>query len=269
MNVFIIRFKQLIICFSVCYLVLGCASTKSTIYFQPVSPRLDEQVTDMMAVYTPTIKPGDILSIVVSGLDKEDSELFNPPSTPTQTQYPQLGGFIVLQPIRGFTVDKSGCIDFPQIGKMEVAGMTTYELGLRLTDQLHEFFISPIVSVNIANFFVSVLGEVGRPAQYVLSNNQITLLEALALAGDLTIYGKRENILVIREIDGQRHFARVNLTNRSLFTSPYYYLHAGDIVYVEPKKGRLTSTDRSYQLAPILISSLTFLMLIVNSFTNK
>ena len=263
MNTHFLWFKSFIIYFSVCYVLTACVSTKSIVYFQPIHPRIDEEVTSMMAAYMPTIKPGDILSIMVNGLDRDDREIFNPPYS--TTQYPQTGGFIVLQPIRGFTVDTLGFIDFPQLGKLEVSGLTTNELEVRLTEQLHEFFISPTVSVNIANFIISVLGEVARPAQYVLSNNQITLPEALALAGDMTIYGKRENILVIREMEGQRFFARVNLTDRSLFTSPYYYLRAGDLIYVEPKKGRMTSTDRTYQLAPILISSLSFLMLLLNT----
>ena len=267
MNIRVFSVKSFIIYFLVYYVLVGCVSTKSIIYFQPIHPTMDEEVTSMLATYTPKIKPGDILSIMVNGLDRDDREIFNPPYT--ITQYPQTGGFIVLQPIRGFTVDSLGCIDFPQIGKMEVAGLTTNELGVSLTEQLQEFFISPTVSVNIANFIISVLGEVTRPAQYVLSNNQITLPEALALAGDLTIYGKRENILVIREMEGQRFFARVDLTDRSLFTSPYYYLRAGDLIYVEPKKGRLTSTDRTYQLAPILISSLSFLMLLLNTIIKK
>ena len=111
-----------------------------------------------------------------------------------------------------------------------------------------------------------MLGEVARPAQYVIPHERITMPEVMALAGDLTIYGKRKNVLVIRETDGQRTFARLDLTKRDVFESPYYYLRSGDIVYVEPTKGKMTSTDRTYQLTPVIISSISFLIMILNLF---
>ena len=254
--------KKVIFGLLVASVLSGCASTKTITYFQPYSPNLDEGVRNIRNVYTPTIKPGDILAITVNGLSSDDRELFNQPYM--TSQYSQ-SGYVTLQPFRGFKVDQSGFIDYPQIGKQKVEGQTTIEVENSLTEQLKEYFVSPIVSVNIANFVISVLGEVGRPAQYVISNNMITLPQALALAGDLTIFGKRDNILIIREEEGKRHFARIDLTDRSMFESPFYYLHAGDVVYVEPRKGRLTSTDRTYQLAPVIISSLSFLMLLINS----
>jgi len=259
--------QRLIYFLLLCCVLAGCRSTKSIIYFQPPDPYMDEVVTRAMEAYTPKIKPGDVLSILVTGLDNLDREIFNPPFT--STHYPQTGGFIVLQPIRGFTVDNSGNLEFPQIGKIKVVGMTTNELEIVLTDKLREFFKSPAVTINIANFIISILGEVNRPAQYLISNNQMTLPEVIALAGDLTIYGRRDNILVIRTKDGERTFARVDLTQRDLFESPYFYLHAGDIIYIEATQGKLTSTDRVYQLTPVLISSLSFMMLLLNTILNN
>jgi len=252
----------------ICCILSGCLSTKDITYFQPINQSRDEVITNIRTLYTPSIKPGDILSITVSSMDRDDREVFNPlPATvPLQAQ---IGGFIVLQPIKGFTVDSAGIIVFPQIGEMKVAGLTTKEVELKLTDQLQEFVKTPTVSVHIANYIISVLGEVARPAQYVISNNRITLPEALALAGDLTIFGNRKTVLIVREIEGERMFARVDLTNRNLFRSPYYYLHAGDLIYVEPTKGKLTATDRTYQMAPIVISSLSLLLLIISTLINK
>jgi len=259
---------QRLVCFLfVCCVLEGCRSTKSITYFQPLTPGMDEVVTNMMDAYSPTIKPGDILSIMVNGLDSQDREIYNPFSSPSQ--YTQSGGYVVLHPIRGYMVDESGYIEFPNIGKIKVNGMTTNVLAKLLTERLREYFNSPSVFVNIGNFVISVLGEVARPALYVVSNNQITLPQALALAGDLTIYGRRDNVLLIRETDGKRHFARIDLTNRELFKSPYYYLHEGDVIYVEATTGRLTSTDRIYQLTPILISSLSFLILLTNFIKNN
>ena len=250
-----------------CFLLSGCLSTKDITYFnyyKPVKPEMDEVVTNMKTAFTPMVKPGDILSITVSSLDKDDREIFNP-LPPTTSQQTQVGGFIVLQPIQGFKVDSLGMIHFPQIGEIKVAGLTTKEVELKMTDQLEPFVKSPTVYVYIANYIISVLGEVARPAQYVIPHNQITLPEVLALAGDLTIYGKRTNVLVVREVDGQRIFGHVDLTNRHLFRSPYYYLYAGDLIYVEPTKGKLTSTDRTFQWAPVIISSLSFILLIINT----
>ena len=256
--------KRMMFSSLVCYCVSSCLSIKDITYFQPINQTRDEVITNIRTLYTPIIKSGDILSITVISMDKDDREIFNP-LPPTVFQQAQIGGFIVLQPIKGFSVDSVGKIVFPQVGEMKVAGLTTQEVEKKLTDQLHQFVLSPTVSVQIANYIISVLGEVARPAQYVISNNRITLPEALALAGDLTIYGNRKNVLIVREIEGERIFSRIDLTNRNLFRSPYYYLHAGDLIYVEPTKGKLTATDRTYQMAPIVISSLSLLLLIISS----
>ena len=262
-------FKQIVwICIASSCVFMSCMSTKSITYFQPVNPQIDEMVTKIETVYTPFVKSGDILSISVNGLDKDDREIFNPPPI-TATQHTQVTGFVLLHTINGFTVDTEGYIVLPQIGKIQVGGLTTQEVEILITEPLQEYIKSPTVSVNIANYIISVLGEVARPAQYVIPHNLITIPEALALAGDLTIYGNRKNVQIIREFEGQRHFARIDLTQRSLFESPYYYLHSGDIIYVAPTAGKLTSTDRIYQVSPIIISSLSFLILILNTLLNK
>jgi polysaccharide export outer membrane protein len=246
-------------------MLCGCRSTKSITYFQPASPELDAMVVETATAYTPVIKSGDILSISVVGLSEKDSEMFNPMTT-MYSGSSQSVGIIMPQPITGFIVDAEGFISLPLIGKVGVAGLKSREVETKLNEQLQTYIKSPTVRVRIANYIVSVLGEVARPAQYVIPNERITLPEALAIAGDLTVYGKRENILIIREIDGKRHFARLDITNRDIFGSPYFYLHSGDILYVEPSTGKLTSTDRAYQLTPIIISSLSFLIMIFTSF---
>jgi len=263
-------FKRIINGCLVCCVFSSCISSKSITYFQPVNPKTDIAITKMKDVYIPLIKSGDILSITVSSIDRDDREIFNPiPPSYSVTQHNQIGGFVVLQPIIGFTVDSVGNIHFPQIGEMHVAGLTAKEVEMQLTEELQQYVKMPTVSVHIANYIISVLGEVARPAQYVIPHNQISIPEALALAGDLTVFGKRKNVQIIRELKGQRYFVRIDLTKRNLFDSPYYYLHAGDIIYVEPTKGKLTSTDRSYQIAPLVISSLSFLILMLNYINNN
>jgi polysaccharide export outer membrane protein len=243
----------------------SCISTKKITYFQPASRELDEVIAKIEETYTPQIKEGDILSITVSSLNKEANEMFNP-LTPILNYTTQSVGTIAPQPVMGYTVDASGNISLPLLGNVHVKGLTSKELSVNLAAQLQQYLQSPTVIVRIANYTVSVLGEVARPAKYTIPNEQITLPEALALAGDLTIYGKRSNILVIREFEGTRQFARIDITKRDVFTSPFYYLRTGDLIYVEATSGRLTATDRIYQLAPIIINSLTLCVLIFTTF---
>lgn len=260
--------SKMIYCGILCCLLSSCLSTKKITYFQPISPELDQIVSQIEQTYIPVIKAGDILSITVSSLDRKDNEMFNP-VTPMINYSTQNVGTIAPEPILGFTVSASGNISLPVVGNIHVAGLTSKELEAKLTEQLQQYIKSPTVLVRIANYTVSVLGEVARPARYTIPNEQITLPEAIALAGDLTIYGKRKNVLLIRETNGNRQFVRIDLTKRDVFNSPYYYLHSGDVLYVEATSGRLTMIDRVYQLTPIVINSLTLMVLILNSITNK
>jgi polysaccharide export outer membrane protein len=257
--------KKVFWCGIICSLMSACISTKKITYFQPVSPELDEVISKIEETYTPRIKEGDILSITVSSLSKEANEMFNP-ITQILNYTTQTVGTIAPNPILGYTVDAAGNIALPLLGNVQVKGLTSKDLSVKLAEQLQQYLESPTVVVRIANYTVSVLGEVARPAMYTMPNEQITLPEALALAGDLTIYGKRENILIIREIEGTRQFARIDVTNRDVFTSPFYYLRSGDVVYVEATSGKLLSIDRTYLLAPIVINSLTLGVLIISTF---
>ncbi len=250
-----------------CLLLTSCLSSKKITYFQPANPSMDEYVEQVAEAYTPRIKSEDILSITVSSLNRDANVMFNPMIENAYFGIQTVGTTAPL-PIQGFTVDAAGDITLPMIGKMHVAGLKSSELSVQLTEKLQLYLESPTVTVRIANYTVSILGEVARPAMYTIPNERITIPEALALAGDMTMYGKRKNVLVIRETDGNRQYARIDLTKRDMFTSPYYYLRAGDILYVEPLPGRIIASDRVYQLSPIVISSLTLLVLIVTTFVK-
>jgi Periplasmic protein involved in polysaccharide export len=248
------------------FLLGACRSTKDITYFQPISPEYDEQTLLALEPYIPLIKEGDILSIIVSSLDKDATAMFNP--VPENRGAVQTTGSTAPNPVVGFLVDDNGNITLPLVGTVYVKGKTSKTLAAELMQTLNEYLESPTVFVRIANYQITLLGEVARPSVYTIPNEMITLPQALAMAGDLTIYGKRKNILIIREELGNRTYARVNVADRSIFDSPYYYLRAGDVVYVESTPGKLTSTDRVYQLTPILISSLSFLVLIFNNFVK-
>ncbi len=250
------------------WLLTGCASTKDLSYFQKGTGSPD-QVT-ALGRYTPTVQAGDVLSIQISSLNPEASTFFNPytsfavadrasqPVTPTTTS--------PLQPVSGYMVDSDGAVELPVIGKLSVKGLTVAQIRERVREPLREYLKEPTVNVRNLTFRVSVMGEVARPSLLTVPNEQMTLLEALSLAGDVTIYGRRTDVLVIREENGQRRFGHVDLTRRDLFASPYYYLHPNDVVYVEPSKVRAATADRTMQLAPIAISALSFVAILVSRF---
>ena len=162
----------------------------------------------------------------------------------------------------GYLVDVTGAIELPLIGTLNVGGLTTMEAKELIKKKVADYLKEPTVNVRFLNYKVSVLGEVLHPSVYVIPNETITLPEALGLAGDMTIYGKRENVLVIRDENGKKIFGRVNLTTRDVYNSPYYYLHENDIVYVEPGKGRIAQTDKIYQLLPVVLSALSLISVI-------
>ena len=144
------------------------------------------------------------------------------------------------QRLLGYVVDNDGQIDFPVLGVLEVAGLTRWELSEKIKNQLIEkqYLTDAVVTVEFMNFKVSVLGEVGAPGTYAIQGDKVTVLQALSMAKDLTIYGERENVSVIRERNGERVIYEINLCDVSLFNSPAYYLQQNDIVYVTPNKNR-------------------------------
>lgn len=241
----------------------SCASQKGIVYFQPKDQNSDTGSIAIKQTYIAPIQPGDILSVQVFSLSPQANEMFNvfPESTESQYNVNQNSGSTELTPTVGFLVDKDGTITLPLLGKTRVTGLTTKDAADTLSKKLAKYLIQPTVSVRVVNFRISVLGEVSKPSVYTIANGRITLPEALSLAGDLTIYAKRKNVLLIREEDGKREFARIDLTKRDLFNSPYYYLKPNDIIYVQPSRGKVISSGSAFAILPVIISSLTLLVL--------
>jgi len=243
----------------------SCVSQKEITYFQPKDVSNDIQKIDIKERFIVKLQPGDILNIMVNSISPEANTMFN--VFPVQTGQINVTGTATTPPI-GFLVDSDGFIALPLVGKILISGLSSKEASDLISKKLDQYLVQPTVSVRVVNYKISVLGEVNRPSLYTINNEVVTLPEALSLAGDLTIFGKRQNILVIREVEGKKEFSRVDLTKRDFFNSPYYYLRPNDIVYVEPAKGRITNTSRSVQLAPVFISALTFLTLVAVNFIN-
>jgi len=162
-------------------------------------------------------------------------------------------------------VSAEGTIKFPVLGTIQAAGLTKIQLEQSIANSLTEkkLLTDPIVNVRFLNFRVTVLGEVARPTTINVGNEKISILEALGLAGDLTIYGKRDNVLLIREDGPNKIIHRIDLNSEKILNSPYYYLKTNDVVYVEPNKTKVASTSRTQQLLPIILSGLSFIAIIV------
>jgi len=246
----------------------SCISSKELALYQKTEGGRDS--ITLAPKYIPSIKSGDILSVQVSSLSSEATAFFNPyAAIGLAERAGQPVGIAPTAPIQytpGYLVNEEGQIELPLIGRLTVRGLTNTQAATQIRQKLVDYLKEPTVNVRNLNFQISILGEVARPSLFSIPNEQISLPEALGLAGDITIYGRRDNILIIREENGQRTFNRINLTRRDVFTSPYYYLHSNDIVYVEPGKARVASADRVYQILPILISGLSFIAIIASRF---
>ncbi|WP_168797586.1 polysaccharide biosynthesis/export family protein [Neolewinella litorea] len=184
------------------------------------------------------IQPDDLLSIQVITPDVETSAPYN--LFPSNTNITSSGG---SRPLVGYLVDATGKIEFPGIGRMEVAGMTVEELKQKLQTGLSDLLINPAIIIRFINFRITVDGEVNTPGSFIMPNERVTVLDATGLASGLTEYANRTNILIIREQNGERQFGRINLRDRDVVNSPYYYLRQNDYIYVEPLPER-TATVR-------------------------
>ena len=229
----------------------GCSTPKDIAYFQDVD---NEVVAESAARRAITFRPEDKFSIIVSSRDSELASMFNLPMVngriqPGTTGLPvREGGRTQTLNADGFsyyTVGPDGNIDFPVLGTIHVEGMTRSELASHIKNQIiaQGYIKDPVVTIEFQNLGISVLGEVGSPGRFTTNRDHITVLDALAMAGDLTIQGQRQNVLVVRDVNGKRETYRLDLTKgMELLQSPAYYLQQDDIVYVEPNSYRKRQT---------------------------
>jgi len=213
----------------------SCSTYKNINYIQDVEANVAEDMTINKGIL---IQPKDQILIIVSSRNPELARMFNLPIASYQAgaEAASMG----QQRITGYVVDNDGDIDFPVLGTIHVAGMTRWDLAKEIKTQLMEggLLSDAVVSVQFMNFKISVLGEVSSPGTYTIDGDKITLLQAISLARDLTIYGRRDCVYVIREKDGERTTYQVDLRSKDMFDSPAYYLQQNDVVYVEPNKVR-------------------------------
>ncbi|MDB4270898.1 polysaccharide biosynthesis/export family protein [bacterium] len=241
---------------------LSCGNVKKATYFNDLG---DAQFTETVETLEPVLQKNDILSITVSNLNVEAAEMFDVVNK-TSSQGVSFSGKPL--PASGYLIDQDGYIQFPFIGAIMAAGLTKKDLRQYITKELiiRKLLLEPIVDIRYLNFKVSVLGEVKNPSVYVIPNEQVTLLEALGLAGDMTIYAKRDNVVLISEQNGIKTTKRINLNTDELFTSPNYYLKSNDIVYVQPNKRKMRSTSTTPQWLGVIIGSLSLMVITIATF---
>jgi len=240
----------------------SCVNTKNVAYFNDVP---DSTLIAAKAGLEPVIQKKDILSIVVSSLSNEATIIFNTPNLPIT---PNAAASATSQ-TAGYLVGEDGNIKFPILGEIPAAGLTQKQLENNISQLLidKKLLFDPIVTARFLNFRVTVLGEVARPGVVYVPSEQISILEAIGDAGDLTIYGKRDNIILIRQEGGNKLVKRLNLNSSKILQSPYYFLKSNDVIYVEPGKAKVSGTSITQQRLPIILSGLSLLIiLLVNVF---
>jgi polysaccharide export outer membrane protein len=244
--------------------MVSCSSTKKTKYFQDIPDSGRMSKIARVEYIEPIIKVDDILTILIQTLDPLAATSINTGNVPSPGTGTMVGSpSISQQTSYGYLVDKAGEVELPVLGKVKLAGLTTAQAKEVVRTAALTYFKDPTVSVRYANFKISVTGEVTKPGTYVVPNEKVTILDALALAGDLTIFGKRDNVLLIREeADGTKTPYRVNLKKSNIMSSPYYYLRQNDYIYVEPNKGKAAANDAAQTRNYAIIGSILSVLII-------
>ena len=263
--------KSLAVIAVICMLA-GCSGTKDVAYFQNAES-VDLSTSKML--YDARIMPKDVLTITVSTTDEDGAAAipFNM-TVPTAITQGQRSATTQAM-LQSYLVDNDGCIEFPKVGMIKLGGLTKSEAEKLICDKIMPYMQKdadkPIVTVRMSNYKIAVLGEVNKAGMYTVANEKITILEALALAGDLTIYGVRNNVQLIREdAEGKKSIHILNLNDAMLINSPYYYLQQNDIVYVVPNKVKAQNssvgsmTTLWFSATSILVSLTSLLYNILN-----
>jgi len=233
------------------FLFYSCGSRKEIVYLQGI----DELKNNIETSYTPILKSDDKLLISISSLD-------NTAVAPFNLFLPSGGSSTDGSVLQAYLIAKDGSIEFPQLGKLHLAGLTRLQTIELLKEKLKPFVADAVVNIELLNFKISVLGEINNPGVYPIDSERITLLDAISKAGDLTVYGIRKNILVIRETEqGVDHY-RVDLTSASLFDSPVYFLQQNDVVYIEPNQAKMNSSKNS-STTGIIFSATSLLVTVI------
>jgi len=258
----LMKLKNLVI---ICiYSMSSCTSIENSTYFLNANDTLIATKTNEAEAL---IQKNDILSIYISSLNSDASAVFNAPNTLTNITTTTTG---TSTNAGGYLVNPEGNIQLPILGTIQAAGITKDELknNIRKTILEKKLLIDPIITIRQLNYEVTIIGEVTKPSVINVPNEKISLLKALGIAGDITAYGKKENVLLIRETEGKRLLKRIDLNSKAFLSSSYYYLQPNDVVYVEANKQKVANANRNQQVIPTILGVLTIIAIIVTNTSN-
>lgn len=235
-------------------LAAGCAPRRDLVYFSNLAKQTSEEKLPTQEV---KIQQNDLLSVSINSLNQESNVLFavNTKTPSAENNYK----------IEGYRVNKEGMINLPVVGNVRLEGLTIEQAQNTISRELDKYVKKPVVDIQLVNFKVTVIGEVNRPSNFTVQGDNINLLQALGLAGDMTVYGKRDNVLVIREQNGQRVMKRLNLNNQDVMSSPFFFLKQNDIVYVEPDKSKASEYSTNTRVMPLVIASISAVAVLITA----
>ncbi|OSZ82187.1 hypothetical protein CAP35_02650 [Chitinophagaceae bacterium IBVUCB1] len=241
----------------------SCSNAKKVTYFQNVPDSISNSYTISEHTYVePVIQVNDQLYVTVQTIDVK------PSGTETSTG-------VANEKNSTYIVDKNGMIEVPLVGRVNVLGQTTTQAKETIRGKAAKYYVDPIINVRLMNFYINIIGDVTRPGKYNIVDEKTSILDALAMAGDMSITGKRNNVMLIREEQGQKRFVRFDFNSTNIFTSPYYFLRSGDVIYVEPLKAKSRSAttdyskDRWLSIATSIISLFALTYTIVSQSNNN
>ncbi|MDB5120423.1 MAG: Soluble ligand binding domain [Sphingobacteriales bacterium] len=254
----------LIFSFIVTAFISSCANLREVKYLQDINS-LESEVS-VAEFKDPIINSDDILVVTVNTIDPQAGQVINNGNSATPGNAITIATSGNQQQITGYLVDREGNIELPVLGKIKISGLTTLQAREAIRQAAVKFYNSPAVNVRFANFKVTVLGEVTRPASYVVPSEKVSVLDALGYAGDLTIYGKRQNVLLLRKNEtGKTLAVKLDLTKKELLKSPYFYLRQNDVIYVEPSKAKVQNSDSTFfRYAGLGISLVSLWVILIN-----
>jgi polysaccharide biosynthesis/export protein len=244
------------------FFLFSCASRKDYVYYQNIDGLASPEKSNSFEI---KIQADDLLMIIVAADDPESALPFNLSTISIPSAYNMMASR-GQETMQSYLVDTNGLIDFPVLGKLKVGGLSRSELMQLLETKISKYIKNPIINIRLMNFKVSVQGEVTMPGTYSITSDRVTLIEAISMAKDLTIYGRRNNILIIREVNGVKTYNRVDITKADFIHSPFYYLAQNDVVYVEPNKTRVNgaavgaNTGVIISITSLLITVITLIV---------
>lgn len=246
--------KNIVSLLVVLLLLSSCASRKDLVYYQDI-----DSVQMNNATYQSLLQPDDLLTIIVRGENPEAVVAFNMPNI-SYGANDQAG--LEIQRLFTYLIDSENTINFPVIGKIKLGGLSRADAEKALVKEISKYVINPKIDLRILNYKVTVQGEVNKPGTFPVNSERITVLEAISLAGDLTVYGKRSNVMLLREENGTKKVVRMDLTKADFINSPYYYLRQNDVIYVEPNKTKINGAAVGPNTG-IILSAVSLLVTVI------